>query len=341
MPSPGRQSLKNDLTLSKLLVWTSGLAVCAAVPQTRMSDSEYAKLSLWGEMEKHLNPQNREHAEEENQPQDAPWINRRLLEGEHPTKDKICIISAYVNSCDEMDKFTEVNKKQYARKHGYTFHAYKDGDGNKFALILEVLETGCDWAFWSDADAYFQNDNVPLSAFTNGESADFIFSWMTFNKAALKEQIRWARSTTSLENRRLHQLNSGHFFVKNTEWAKNFLKDAWKNTPSRRKQIKIWRDQGNIVDLILQQDQRELKHFAFYSFRAFNSHYSGTSFGPGMGSHKTDFIIHVPGSCRTPRLTLELCQAMVSYDAPFTTRDCKTQVDRGVMANRFRSRRSP
>ena len=57
--------------------------------------------------------------------QDAPWINRRLLEGEHPTKDKICIISAYVNSCDEMDKFTEVNKKQYARKHGYTFHAYK------------------------------------------------------------------------------------------------------------------------------------------------------------------------------------------------------------------------
>ena len=121
-------------------------------------------------------------------------------------------------------------------------------------------------------------------------------------------------------------------------------------------------------------DQRELKHFAFYSFRAFNSHYSGTSFGPGMGSHKTDFIIHVPGasrirepvvsyaitqvhrhtqrdrvphtlvhagSCRTPRLTLELCQAMVSYDAPFTTRDCKTQVDRGVMANRFRSRRSP
>ena len=28
-----------------------------------------------------------------------------------------------------------------------------DGDGNKFALILEVLETGCDWAFWSDAGA--------------------------------------------------------------------------------------------------------------------------------------------------------------------------------------------
>ena len=138
------------------------------------------------------------------------------------------------------------------------------------------------------SDAYFQNDNVPLSAFTNGESADFIFSWMTFNKAALKvttlitateplfsylncytqntdgahgwqEQIRWARSTTSLENRRLHQLNSGHFFVKNTEWAKNFLKDAWKNTPSRRKQIKIWRDQGNIVDLILQQGNTALR----------------------------------------------------------------------------------
>ena len=65
--------------------------------------------------------------------QDQPWVNLKRFKSagdeKIPPKEKMCIISAYVNTCKEMYRYTHENKHQYAKKYGYEYHIFRGKSG--------------------------------------------------------------------------------------------------------------------------------------------------------------------------------------------------------------------
>jgi len=229
---------------------------------------------------------------------------------------RMCIATSYVGGCKATKSLTMLNKRAYADKHQYYMFAQEHGNGNnKFALILTLLNQGCSWVFWTDADAAFINFDMPLTAFTDHEAADLLLSWDALlpssNGAAelLKKNLKPVR-------RGYHLTNTGHFFVKNTLWARKFIDDAWKLVD--RRFVKDWGgnafDQGNILDLIFRRGAAIKGHIAFYSSRAFNSQWGGLQ----TGAHPKDLILHTPGACRTKHQFWKLYEGMQMFGAPST-----------------------
>ena len=133
---------------------------------------------------------------------------------------KIVIAQLYTKNFDDWADIPIKNKEIYCNKHGYDLVTRRDVYDTKFEsrhpswhsilLLLEILETtNVDWIFWSDIDALIMDQTVKLESFIKPN-----FDMVIPNQG----QGEYCGEKCS------SCLCCGHYFVKNTDWTKSFLK---------------------------------------------------------------------------------------------------------------------
>lgn len=150
------------------------------------------------------------------------------------SKVRIAIISLYDDGYKKIGRYSDLNKQQYAKKHGYDIVLYhkkidesRHGAWNKI-LAVEKHLNDYDWVFWSDADSLIMNKKIKLESIIDN-NYDFIISKEDTKPKILKV------GEMSINCKRV---NTGSFLVKNTEWSKQFLKLIYNNP--RWKEFKYW-----------------------------------------------------------------------------------------------------
>ena len=136
---------------------------------------------------------------------------------------KIAIAQLYTKDLDDWAYIAVENKKRYARLNNYDLVSkrglYKTKpkrhpSWHSISLILEILETSSvDWVFWSDVDALIMDYTVKLESFMKPNCDIIIPSQGQGEYCGIKTN---------------NCLCCGHYFIKNTQWSKDFLRHLWK-----------------------------------------------------------------------------------------------------------------
>ena len=136
---------------------------------------------------------------------------------------KIAIAQLYTKNLDDWAYIAVENKKRYARLNNYDLVSkrglYKTKpkrhpSWHSLSLILEILETSnIDWVFWSDVDALIMDYTVKLESFMKPNCDIIIPSQGQGEYCGIKTN---------------NCLCCGHYFIKNTQWSKDFLRHLWK-----------------------------------------------------------------------------------------------------------------
>jgi len=136
---------------------------------------------------------------------------------------KIAIAQLYTKDLDDWASIAVENKKRYARRNNYDLVSkrglYKTKlkrhpSWHSIFLILEILETSnVDWVFWSDVDALIMDQTVKLESFIKPNCDIIIPSQGQGEYCGIKTN---------------NCLCCGHYFIKNTQWSKDFLRHLWK-----------------------------------------------------------------------------------------------------------------
>jgi len=136
---------------------------------------------------------------------------------------KIAIAQLYTKDLDEWAWIAVENKKRYARRNNYDLVSKRGLYRTKLKrhpswhsifLILEILDTSnVDWVFWSDIDALIMDQTVKLESFIKSNCDIIIPSQGQGEYCGTKSK---------------KCLCCGHYFIKNTQWSKDFLRHLWK-----------------------------------------------------------------------------------------------------------------
>jgi len=121
----------------------------------------------------------------------------------------------------EMVQFGTLSKRLYCQKHGYDYiigsEKMEECNGipapNKDKLAILWMKVPMlarfidqyDWVVWTDADSIFLNPSISFDAYINPQY-DLLFG---------------------THHMGMNQLCSGHIFVKNSQWSKDFLDEWW------------------------------------------------------------------------------------------------------------------
>ena len=136
---------------------------------------------------------------------------------------KLAIAQLHTENLDDWAYIAVDNKEKYCRIHGYDMVSKRGLYETKFEerhpswhsvkLILEILETtDIDWVFWSDVDALIMDYTVKLEKFIKADYDMVIPSQGQGKYCGIKTR---------------NCLCCGHYFVKNTDWSKQFLRKLW------------------------------------------------------------------------------------------------------------------
>ena len=136
---------------------------------------------------------------------------------------KLAIAQLHTENLDDWACIAVDNKEKYCRIHGYDMVSKRGLYETKFEerhpswhsvkLILEILETtDIDWVFWSDVDALIMDYTVKLEKFIKPDYDMVIPSQGQGKYCGIKTR---------------NCLCCGHYFVKNTDWSKQFLRKLW------------------------------------------------------------------------------------------------------------------
>uniref|UniRef100_A0A7S0DMT0 Nucleotide-diphospho-sugar transferase domain-containing protein n=1 Tax=Amorphochlora amoebiformis TaxID=1561963 RepID=A0A7S0DMT0_9EUKA len=106
----------------------------------------------------------------------------------------------------EWAKIARLNHEAYCKERGYHYVLWtkdlskRTPHWEKLEAALELMEEGYDIIYWTDADSMFTNFTYDIeSLLPNGKDFAFSGDW--------------------------NIINSGHWAVRNTDWAANFLED--------------------------------------------------------------------------------------------------------------------
>lgn len=207
------------------------------------------------------------------------------------------ILTMHDNNYVEMANLTLANKQEYCDRHGYQLFAKTDNFSSgrhiycdKIRHNLAVLENNPDleWVWWLDCDAVITNFNTTIEQWCDN-NYDFV---VTLDRYAL---------------------NNGSYFLKNSEIARQFLRDilALEDTFLDDK----WPDQQPMISLIEYSDAYK-SMTKFYPQRSFNSYdydfyhrdhgntHDWDLFGQNGNWQPGDFVMHYPGISYNNRLEL-------------------------------------
>lgn len=193
---------------------------------------------------------------------------------------KIAIVSLYDENYKEIGKYSDLNKQAYAKLHGYDIYLYNTLlDSSKLAPWNKILAiqnhiNDYDYIFWTDADSLIMNFDIKLEEFID-ENYDLIIS---------KEEV-------------MNNLNTGHFFIKNSQWSKSLLENLYRL--SDQFTTCCW--EQDALAYLLEQNKNLYKKIKILNQRAMNSHvfipnFLPNQFGKNGGEYYFgDFIIHFYG----------------------------------------------
>jgi len=197
-----------------------------------------------------------------------------IVSGSINASSDIAVLSLAIGSSYEQSVRSSIeNKKAYCKKHGYDFIISTDSYDldrypawSKIKLIERVLQTGkYKWIFWSDADALFMNMAFKLEELID-DDYDFI---------GCKD---------------CNGFNLGNFFLKNTAWSFDLLKEIYKD---KYKYCRIW-ENGAFIEIV-ENDPSYLLRMKVIPQRLMNS-YHPPQVGKSTEAYQVgDFIIHFPG----------------------------------------------
>ena len=172
------------------------------------------------------------------------------------------------------DIFRKINEK-YCNENGYDFfycnkkYTDKPVSFNKIFMFKELLNNNqyYDYYLWIDADAHINRIDLRLETFIkHNEDKDFI----------------WSGDITP-------NINSGIFFIKNTEFSKLFL-SVW--CAETKTQNEDWWEQG-VLTLMWVADTMDIKkHSHCYRYGVLQS----------FTSHWDNFIFHMAGTNKNDRI---------------------------------------
>eukprot|EP00053_Salpingoeca_punica_P005000 m.52147 g.52147 ORF g.52147 m.52147 type:complete len:395 (-) comp13045_c0_seq1:568-1752(-) len=239
------------------------------------------------------------------------WVDEdSLINNAAAVRPRIAIISLFAGSHASFADYARKNKMQYAARHGYDFidvgeeafmaalgaEAPEDMLFHKIPALLHYLPL-YDWVFWSDADALFVNQSIPLEWFIDVR-ADVIFP------AGPPSNKRYSGF-----------INSGHFLIRDSEWTTEFLQATWnlKSAPcdiavNKSALLNGWWNvclksgrccemgEQSAFMILLADNPAWLPHVKYVGFRDFNSLYP--YYGEG------DLVVHFAGIPNQERLQL-------------------------------------
>jgi hypothetical protein len=210
---------------------------------------------------------------------------------------KYAILTMHDDSYAKMAELTLQNKQEYCDKHGYQLFKKTDNfsEGrhiycDKIRHNLFVLENNPDieWVWWLDCDAVITNFNIKIEDWCD-DNYDFV---VTLDRYAL---------------------NNGSYFIKNSQLAKQFLRDILELEDVFLDDK--WPDQQPMISLLeYSQDYREMtkfhpqRDFNSYDYDFYHMDHGNTHdwdlFGKKGNWQSGDFVIHYPGIKYDQRIEL-------------------------------------
>lgn len=173
---------------------------------------------------------------------------------------------------------TEKINQDYANLHNYDFEIFNEVMTNrapqwcKIKVINKLLALDkYDYLFWIDADAFFNKKDIKLETFINEDpSKDVIICDDIMNSG------------------REFTLNSGTFFVKCSEWSKEFFQKVWDYDGDYL--YNHFHEQTIIENYIKDNIMDASKHIVIKPCRAFNTEITVQL---NDGTIYDNFIIHL------------------------------------------------
>ena len=221
------------------------------------------------------------------------------------------------------------NRRQYCKKHGYTFFSHSSPLDNrpatwsKLKIILSIFEKqNFDWVLWTDSDSIIRNEDIKVESLVD-DNVDLIITKDCFS------------------------YNAGVFLMKNTEASKKFLqqwieKSYYVGHP--------WQDQAALVEMLESEslDQQKSLKVKILPQRKMNSYpkqesregwytvvnekkYFWDAAKSDEGEYKAgDFIIHYAGIAEEERSRLILSKLKKSNICvlSFATKDIAFYAER-------------
>lgn len=203
-------------------------------------------------------------------------------------KYKICICMCITENIKNYAQYSEKINNQYAIKHGYDFKVFdytmtdRAPQWCKILVVNTLLESNYyDYLFWIDADAYFNKQEITLESII---------------KTDINKNIIICKDIVNNSSKYSVALNTGTFFVKTTEWSKNFFKLMWNYKGEYL--YKPYHEQ-TIMEQFLDEDIMDVKNnISIKESTLFNSEINELN----SDSINDRFIIHLMAQNKTTRI---------------------------------------
>lgn len=192
-------------------------------------------------------------------------------------KSKIAIIGLYDANYKKIGIYSDLNKKEYAKRHGYDLFLYHDTLDPKrhpaWSKILAIQRhlASYNWIFWLDADALIMNHKIKLESLVDQNYDLIIASDHKF------------------------PCNSGSFLIKNSPWSHDFLKLVYSKDQFNKPHC-CW--EQDAINYLYKNNQEIAKHYKIILPQYLNSHPHFSVdilFNSRIKYTRGDFIIHFYG----------------------------------------------
>ena len=193
-------------------------------------------------------------------------------------KSKIAIIGVHDEKYEEIGKWAHINKKAYAKKHGYDCFLYNTNLDikrppywSKIIAILNHLDD-YEWLLFLDSDALIMNFEIKLEFLIDND----------YDLVLAKDMM--------------DHFQSGDFLIRNSPFSKVFLKE-WYSEKYRNTITPPGFDNGALIEM-LEDNLSFLKKIKIIPQRMISSYPVGISnfMLKNDGEYRSgDFIIHFAG----------------------------------------------
>ncbi len=194
---------------------------------------------------------------------------------------KICICMSYTDNIKEYSLLTEKINREYANYHNYDFKVFHEvmidraPQWCKIKVVNELLKLDkYDYLFWIDADAFFNKKEQKLETIINDDLDNGV------NDVIICDDI--------MNSGKENTLNSGTFFVKCTDWSKDFFTMLW--AYSGKYSYEYFHEQTMIENYIKDNIMNAKEHISIKPCRLFNTEINVQL---NDGSIYDNFIIHL------------------------------------------------
>jgi len=230
---------------------------------------------------------------------------------------RILILQRTNTEQKKLHLLTEKSWQMYARKHNYGYLFLDDDYINERPptyiiedSLIKILGNDTyknwDWIFWADVDSIVMNDSIKLETFINDTSAEIIASKLKlkiiYNISVNSDKILITKHPYEKPVYDWETINTGHLFVKNTDWNLNFLNEVY-GYEACYKDVEYARYGGDEIPftVLYMQNPDVAKHIVFTDINNFLS--CNPFFQSDILEHSQnlrnykigDFIIHASG----------------------------------------------